>query len=386
MKIYKSYKYRLKPNRAQIEKFIRLAGCCRFVWNRALALIKYNLDNELGYLSYYELCEELTIWKKIKETVFLKESCSDPMQQALRFLDRACKRSFKKKVGFPKFKKKGGRESFRFTAGIKIDGPVVKIPTVGWVKFIKSREMDGLVKNVTVSLSCGNWYISFQTESERHIEDRGEVGMVGVDLGVTNFMYLSNGDNIKPLASLKFIEKKLAKQQRRLARKKKFSYNWKKQKNKISRLYLKIANCRKDFLQKNSTILSKNHAMIVLEDLKVSNMSKSAKGTIENPGKNVKAKSGLNRSILDQGWGEFRRMLEYKQLWSGGKLVLVDPKNTSRKCSKCGHVSKDNRKSQSAFSCVSCGHEINADYNAAINILEGGQSLLACGDIKHSLA
>ena len=135
-------------------------------------------------------------------------------------------------------------------------------------------------------------------------------------------------------------------------------------------------------LHKVSTEISKNHAMIVVEDLKVENMSKSAKGTVEKPGKNVKQKSGLNRSIRDQGWGEFIHQLEYKQLWSGGQLVKIDPKFTSQKCSKCGHISKDNRKTQSKFKCVNCGFESNADLNAAINILEAGQASLACGNIK----
>jgi transposase, IS605 OrfB family, central region len=118
-----------------------------------------------------------------------------------------------------------------------------------------------------------------------------------------------------------------------------------------------------------------------LEDLKVKNMSASAKGTTENPGKNVKAKSGLNRSILDQGWYEFRRQLEYKQQWAGGKLIIVPPANTSLKCSACGHISKANRISQSRFRCTECGHKEHADLNAAKNILSAGQAELACGDI-----
>jgi putative transposase len=121
---------------------------------------------------------------------------------------------------------------------------------------------------------------------------------------------------------------------------------------------------------------------VVLEDLKISNMSKSAKGNVEKPGKNVKAKSGLNKAILDQGWFEFRRQIEYKLNWSGGERILVNPKNTSRKCSVCGHISKENRKTQSKFSCIECGHAQNADLNAARNILAAGHAVLACGDIK----
>jgi IS605 OrfB family transposase len=170
---------------------------------------------------------------------------------------------------------------------------------------------------------------------------------------------------------------KLAKQQRKLSRKKKFSSNWKKQQRKIAKLHHRIACIRKDFLHKASTIISKNHAVIIIEDLKVSNMSRSAKGTIEEPGRNVKAKSGLNKSILDQGWAEFRRQLEYKQLWRGGEVVTIHPSYTSQACSACGHVSSENRKTQSRFECVACGFAENADLNAALNIEVAGQAISA---------
>lgn len=382
MEIYKAYKFKLKPNSNQADLFSRFAGCCRFVWNRALALIKYNLDQKQGYLNYYALADELTIWKQIPETYFLKEASHSPLQQALMDLDWSWKYAFKKKNGFPKFKKKGVHDSFRYPQHVKVDANKVFLPKIGWVKFQKSREIEGKIKNTTVSKRCGHWYVSFQTKTEIDVSGRPLENPVGIDLGIAKFAYLSNGEAIEPLNSFKILKGKLAKAQRKLSRKKKFSNNREKQKEKISRIYAKIADCRRDFLQKNSTIISKNHAMVVLEDLKVSNMSKSAKGTVENPGKNIKQKSGLNRSILDQGWYSFREMLKYKQLWSGGKLVLINPKNTSRKCSKCGHISKDNRKSQAVFVCQSCGHEDHADHNAAKNILEAGQTSIACGNIK----
>jgi putative transposase len=119
--------------------------------------------------------------------------------------------------------------------------------------------------------------------------------------------------------------------------------------------------------------------MIVIEDLQVSNMSKSAKGTLEAKGRNVKAKSGLNRSILDQGWLEFRRQLEYKQVWAGGQVLAVNPRNTSRTCPCCKHVSADNRQTQAKFECVECGYAENVDLVGAINILAAGHAVLACG-------
>lgn len=202
--------------------------------------------------------------------------------------------------------------------------------------------------------------------------------MVGLDVGIRLFAVLSDGTMFDPVNAFRKNAAKLAKYQRSLSRKTKFSNNWKKQKQKVSRLHQRIAHTRKDFLHKISNTISKSHAIVVIEDLKVTGMSKSAAGTVEVPGRNVKAKSGLNKYILDQGWGEFRRQLEYKQTWLGGEVLAVNPRNTSRTCSVCDHVSAENRKSQSKFECVECGYAENADLNAAINILRAGHAQLAC--------
>lgn len=124
--------------------------------------------------------------------------------------------------------------------------------------------------------------------------------------------------------------------------------------------------------------------MIAVEDLKVGNMSKSAGGTVAAPGRNVRAKSGLNKSILDQGWSEFRRKLEYKTAWNGGYFVAVDAKNTSRTCPCCGHISAENRKTQALFACIKCGHAANADHVGAINVLAAGHAAIACGGMVQS--
>jgi putative transposase len=130
---------------------------------------------------------------------------------------------------------------------------------------------------------------------------------------------------------------------------------------------------------KTTTTISKNHAMVVIEDLEVRNLSRSSRGTSDQPGSKVRQKAGLNRSILDQGWSEFRRQLEYKMLWKGGVLLAVPARNTSRTCPYCGHVAKENRKTQAKFECIQCGHNNNADVVGAINILERGHRLFACG-------
>lgn len=169
-----------------------------------------------------------------------------------------------------------------------------------------------------------------------------------------------------------------------MSRKAKFSNNWKKSKAKVQKLHIHIGNARRDFLHKASTTISQNHAIVCIEDLQVRNMSKSAAGSAEAPGKNVRAKSGLNKSILDQGWFEFRRQLEYKQAWRGGEVVTVSPRNTSRTCPCCGHVSAENRQTQARFACVDCGYENNADLVGAINILAAGHAVLACGGVVTS--
>jgi putative transposase len=165
-----------------------------------------------------------------------------------------------------------------------------------------------------------------------------------------------------------------------MSRKRKFSNNWKKAKAKIQRIHTRIANSRRDYLHKVTTTISKNHAIVCIEDLQVRNMSKSAAGSSGKPGKNVRAKSGLNRSILDQGWFEFRRQLEYKQAWRGGLVIAVSPGNTSRTCPACGQVSGENRRTQARFSCVVCGFEENADLVGAFNVLAAGHAVIACGE------
>ena len=161
-----------------------------------------------------------------------------------------------------------------------------------------------------------------------------------------------------------------------MARRVKFSQNWQKAKARVKSAYRKIANMRDDFLHKTTTAISNNHAVVVIEDLKVRNLSKSAAGAKENPGSNVKQKSGLNRAILDQAWGEWRRQLEYKQAWRGGRVLAVPRHGTSQECPLCGHISPCNRRTQALFLCQSCGYAANADDVGAINILSRGMAVL----------
>ena len=380
MKRLQAYKFELMPNGEQSRAMRQYAGCCRVVYNKALAWQneQYQADNTFKF-SYSKLTAQLPQWKS--ELVWLKDAPSQTLQQALKNLESSFRNFFAKRADFPKFKKKGISDSFRFPQGFKIEqhNNRILLPKLGWVRYRNSCEMLGFAKNITVSQKGGKWYASIQTEREVVQPEHQSTSIIGVDVGIARFATLSNGQVFEAVNSFKQKQTRLARYQRALSRKVKFSSNWKKQKGKITRLHSTIANIRKDYLHKTTSTISQNHAMIVIEDLQISNMSKSAKGTIETKGRNVKQKSGLNRSILDQGWFEFRRQLEYKQAWAGGQVLAVNPRNTSRTCPCCKHVAKENRQTQAKFECVECGYAENADLVGAINILAAGHAVLACG-------
>jgi putative transposase len=251
---------------------------------------------------------------------------------------------------------------------------------IGWLRYRKSRDIEGTPKNITVSYSGGKWFVSIQTEREVTAPIHPSTSMVGVDLGVARFATLSDGTVFEPVDSFGKLKPRLARYQRAMARKRKFGNNWKKAKAKVTRLHQTIGHVRRDYLHKTTTTISQNHAVVVLEDLQVRHMSASAAGTLEQPGRNVRAKAGLNRSILDQGWFEFRRQLEYKQVWRGGEVLAVPPRNTSRTCPACGHVAPENRPTQARFACVACGFVEHADLVGAVNVLRAGHARLACGE------
>lgn len=378
MLIRKAFKFELIPNGAHVRKMKQFCGCARFVFNKALAWQneQYQADNSVKF-SYTKIANLLPSWKS--EFNWLKDCQSQVLQQSLKDLESAFRNFFAKRTDFPKFQKKGVKDSIRFPQGIKLEqhNNRIYLPKIGWVKYRNSRQVVGTVKNVTVSQKCNKWYVSIQTEFEQP-DQTPNGGEVGIDMGVVRLATLSNGQYFEPSNSYKKSLLKLAKLQRQMSHKTKFSNNWKKAKAKVSKLHFSIANIRRDYLHKISAQISQNHAIVYVEDLKVSNMSKSAKGDSEHHGKNVKQKSGLNRSILDQSWYEFRRQLDYKLLWRGGHLITVDPRNTSRTCPICGHISKDNRKTQAQFECVDCGFAANADEVGAINILRAGRARLAC--------
>ena len=366
----------------------RFAGSCRFVFNKALALQKANHEAGHKFIGYVAIAKRLTAWRNSTETAWLAQAPVHPLQHALKDLERAYKNFFAGRADFPRFKKKGMGDSFRYPDArqFKIDeaNSRIYLPKLGWVRYRNSRNMLGTAKNITVSSTGGKWLVSIQTEREIEQPLPTSTTAIGIDVGIARFATMSDGNFIAPLNSFKKHQQRLAKYQRRMSRKVKFSSNWKKAKARVQKVHSNIANARKDYLHKTSTTISQNHALVCIEDLQVRNMSKSSKGNSEQHGKMVKQKSGLNRSILDQGWGEFRRQLEYKVSWNGGMLLAVPPHNTSRTCPCCGHIAKENRITQAVFLCVDCGYENNADVVGAINVLERGCRLLACGESVQS--
>ena len=383
MQRLQAFKFELRPNGKQERDMRRFAGACRFVFNKALALQQDNHRTGGKFIGYVAMAKHLTAWRNESETPWLKDAPVHPLQHALKDLDRAFQNFFAKRAAFPNFKKKGRSASFRYPDAkqFKLDAANGRIflPKLGWMKLRLSRPVLGQLKNATVGLSAGKWFVSLQTEQEVANPIPKATSAIGVDLGVARFATFSDGTFVEPLSSFKRHEARLARAQRRLSRKVKFSSNWRKAKAKVQRIHARIANARRDFLHKTTTALSQNHALVIVEDLQVKNMSRSAKGTRAQPGKHVRAKSGLNRSILDQGWFEFRRQLEYKMAWAGGLVLAVPPHHTSQTCPACGHVHAGNRATQASFKCLACDFEGHADHVGALNVLARGHRVMACG-------
>ena len=381
MKRQQAFKYELMPDGSQERLMRRFAGCCRFTYNRALELQQSRRSRGETRLGYARLCREITAWRNAEDTAWLAQAPVHPLQQGMKDLGRAYENFFAGRARFPRFRKRGHHDGFRYPdpKQIRLDEANSRLflPKLGWLRYRNSRTVVGTIRSVTVSRRCNRWFVAIQTERDVCVAKRHGTA-VGIDVGVVRFATLSDGTVYAPLRSFKRHQERLRRAQISLSRKTKHSRNWRKAKARVQRVHARIANARRDYLHKCSTIVSQNHATVCIEDLRVCNMVASAKGTVEKPGTNVRAKSGLNRAILDQGWSQFRRQLEYKQAWSGGRLIAVPPHNTSRTCPRCGLAAPANRPCQARFACVRCGFEGHADLVAATNIRRAGHARIAC--------
>lgn len=378
----RAIKVRLYPSKVQRTLFDKNIGCCRFVYNRMLATRREAYETTGKTVHKNDLIKMITPLKQQLEFAWLQEVDSQSLQQAVIDMDKAYQNFFKHGRGFPKFKKKSHVGSFRCTVGCRCDAKL-KIGKHTPVKFrcsARDREIlqNTKIRNITVSRDAGHYYASCLVDLS-DVEYQGHpLEKVGIDVGVRKPLSLAfsvDGTLKFRTWGLHFSNNLASKEERRkkyqkaYSRKRAGSNNAKKARLRVARAYMKERNCRKEFVEQVSHRLTSTFAVINFEDLNLKGMTKSAKGTVEKPGKNVTAKSGLNRELLRIGIGALMLRTAQKAEQRGSIVNFINPKNTSRKCSCCGHTEKDNRKSQAVFKCVACGYTKNADYNAAKNVL-----------------
>ena len=383
MEILKAFRFRLEPNEAQ-ERFCRqTAGACRFIKNLCLEQRSMAWSFGRHSVGFAAQCASMADLKEMLP--WLAEAPSQVLQQALKDLDRAFQNFFKHVADYPTFHKKGSHDGFRVQQGFEVDETQhqVKLPKIGWVRYRQgrgksARKLKGEVRSITVSRDGDDWFVSILCKQEVATPPAVHGFAVGADLGVAKAIALSTGEFLEVLGMTKAEQKKLAKLQQAMSKKKRFSKNWQKLKRRIARLHSTVARRRRDSINKATTYLAKNHRLIVIEDLRVKNMTRSPKPKADPDQEGsflpngAAAKAGLNRAVLDKGFGEIRRQLDYKHVWYGSQLLAENPAYTSQKCSRCGHTEAGNRKSQTDFCCLKCGHTENADTNASKNTLSAG--------------
>ena len=380
----KSFKTRLELNNKQKTLASKHAGVTRYAYNWAVNICDISFKNKEKIPSAIDLHKKFVAEEK-KDKAWLYETSKCSPQQAFRNLDMAYDKFHKlqskygyKKVktitikgekktvleGLPQYKKKGIHDSFYLEGLIKTNGNKIKVPKFGWLKcseILPNRE----IKNVVISRQADYWFIAFKVpyEPEKH----NKTGVVGIDLGIKTLATLSDGKVFEAVKPYKKNKRKLKILQRKVNKKVKGSNNRKKAQMKVAKLHYKIACIRKDVTHKLTTYLSKNHAECVIEDLNVSGMSKNHK---------------LASAILDGGFFEFKRQMEYKCKWYGTTLTIVDKFYPSSKtCSNCGAIKKDLQLKDRVYKCSVCGNEIDRDLNAAINLEKKAVSytVSACG-------
>jgi len=336
MIIRKGFKFRLKPTKDQKEQLIRFAGACRYIYNRGLAQRKSLYEEEKKNISYYEQNNELTQLKIQEGTAWLKEAHSQNLQQSLKDLEAAFKRFFTTKEGYPKFKSKGIRDSFRYPQGVKLQDSTIYLPKIGWVKFIKSRDLQGTLKQTTILREGDHWYVSCSCVIERPDPEPRAIDKtkaIGIDVGLKTYAACAIGEKNIPytINAPKFYQTLLPRLkilQKRLSKKQKGSQNWKKIKRQLAKLHAKIKHARENFAHQLSTWIVKNHDIICVETLKIKELIKQKKYK-------------LAKAISDAGWRQFLTFLKYKALEMGKHFVEIEQYIPStQKCSSCGHQKK----------------------------------------------
>lgn len=360
----RAYRYRMYPTPEQAFALAQHAGATRFIYNLCLEQRRdwwrqYRAQTGRT-ISWASQSAELTDLRA--EVDWLGAAPRVMLEQAIRDLDKAFAAFFAGRAGFPSPRVRGRHDAFRNKAEAISIRPLnakwaaVKLPKIEAIKFRLCRPIAGKVKNATVSQCAGKWFVSFLTESD-HVATQSTLPSVGIDRGIANTLSLSTSEHFQmPDLGPVLIARKRA--QRALARSRKGSARRVMAKLRAARQSARVAAIRNHWLHERSTEIARRFGVVALEKLRIRNMSASGRG-----------KRGLNRSILEQGWGTFATMLEYKLAERGGRVEYVDPRFTSQTCSACGCVARESRKSQAVFRCVECGHSDHADTNAALNIM-----------------
>ncbi len=378
-------RFRLYPTPAQEECLRGHCAQARFVWNLALEQANWYRPEWGPTPGYVAQSAQLTEARVANG--WLASGSFTVQQQALRDFAQAMRNWWAGTHRRPTWRKKGCHEGFRIVAvkaghlrRLNRRGAEVFVPKVGWVRFRLTRPLPAGVKSYRIKLDrAGRWHLALALKPEP-VERIPTAAMIGIDRGVANTLATSDGQLLHAPVPTPAERARLARLQRRLARRKKGSRRRERARMAVARLRARDADRAKDWVEKTTTGLVRDYDLLAIERLQVRAMTRSARGTIEAPGRNVAAKSGLNREILARRWGLFARRLCEKAALAGVVVVKVDPLNTSRRCHACGQVAAENRKSQAVFGCVACGHVAHADVNAALNILAAGRAVTAQGE------
>lgn len=361
----KTFKYRLYPNKSQTHALEGFLESCRWTYNKTLEVRKEVWENKGVSLSLYDTSELLTGWKN--ENTELKNAYSQSLQNAQARVDLAFTAFFRRvkngeKPGYPRFRGIDRYDSFTYPQfGFELFKNRVRLSKIGMVKIRKHRNIEGEIKTLTIRrTSTGKWYACFSCEVEPKPLPKTDKA-VGIDVGLESFATLSTGEKIDNPRFFRKAEKSLAKTQRKLSKQKRGTSERKKAKKVVAHTHEKIANKRRDFAHKLSKVIVDKYQVIALEKLNIKEMR-------ENGYK------GIRKSIGDVAWNQFVQFTLYKAEDAGRDVALVDPRNTSKMCSRCG-VLVEKKLSDRTHSC-SCGLVIDRDYNASLNILRLGiQSL-----------
>ena len=380
MIVNRGYRFLLKPTAAQERQFQAFAGVCRLIYNLALEQrrdfhrqVRRSTGKAITYVSQ---ARELTDLRAQYD--WIRAVSQTAQQQALRDLDAAFWRFFDGDAAYPRPRRKGVNDAFRFQGRevtvkrLNRSWGLVSFPKIGAVRFCWTREVPNKIKNVTVSRDVLGWHVSFSAEIEIEAP-RNLMPAVGIDRGIVHALALSDGTFIDaPRASLRKLDGRARRHARQVARCRRGSSRQRKAKARLAGTKAEAARVRRHFNHVASARIALSYGVVVIEALRVKNMTASATGTVQNPGSNVRQKAGLNRSILDMGWSQFATFLTYKLVAAGGELRMIAPQHTSTTCSCCGVTDKTHRKSQAVYDCAGCGSAMNADTNAARNILVAG--------------